>query len=344
MPYHVDCEFEGCAGCAVVNSDTGEMVDGGCHETREDAEAHRDALYANVEDAMNGNENGRAKRDKPAAGYKTTQQFLKKIDGRTVTGVFSVFGNLDDQYDIVHPGAFSKTFQERGDRVLHLWAHDMYSPPTAVVKNLREIGFDELPEQVKDEFPEATGGAEVTREYLDTDRGNEVLAALKAGSPLQMSFGYKAIKWDYEDDEELGVIRHLRELQLRETSDAPWGANAATMADTDKILYMPADALFKHIEDFLGAIKEGRRNASTDLERINLIHNMAFELGADVCKGIADEDDDEDAQGRAGEAPEGTQTGNGEQDALEGHIESTTPAGDSLEWLRLRAEMEGLME
>jgi len=38
----------------------------------------------------------------------------------------------------------------------------------------------------------------VTREYLDTPRAQEVLANIKAGVPLQMSFAYDAVRYDYE--------------------------------------------------------------------------------------------------------------------------------------------------
>lgn len=36
----------------VINENTGKVVPGGCHETKDKAEAHMRALYANVEDAL----------------------------------------------------------------------------------------------------------------------------------------------------------------------------------------------------------------------------------------------------------------------------------------------------
>src|SRR5690242_20738236 len=99
---------------------------------------------------------------------KTGTFHVKKVSDREVTGLFSILGNLDDYADVIWPGAFAKTFQERAGKILHLWQHDFSSPPIAVVKSLREVGRDELPPEVLSAAPEALGGAEVVREYLDT--------------------------------------------------------------------------------------------------------------------------------------------------------------------------------
>ena len=240
----------------------------------------------------------RPKSGRGATEFKAGPFVVKGIEGRTVTGIFSVFGVLDTQVDVIHPGAFLKTIRERGGRALHLWQHDFWSPPTAVIRELREIGIDELPDAVRAEWPEATGGVLVKREYLDTPRGNEILAALKAGSPLQMSFGYDPVRYDFEETEDVGRIRHLREVRLWETSDVLWGANEATVANT-AALAVPFETLVRQLEQHLGALKEGRRNAATDQERINTIARLAVELGADNVKladsePLAGDDGDED--------------------------------------------------
>ena len=237
---------------------------------------------------------------------KSTLFHVKAIDGRAVTGIFSVLGNLDDYQDKIWPGAFAKTFAERGSKVLHLWQHDFSNPPIAVIKSLREVTRAELPDSVLAEAPEAMGGAEVVREYLDTPRANEVLAALKAGAPLQMSFAYDAIKYDFEalpdakyDWEQ---IRNLREVRVWETSDVLWGANAATVAS--KTLHLPLDVLVQQLQAALEQVKSGRRNSATDQERINTIAALAIELGADNVKTIdSPRDDDKDAPSRAADTP-----------------------------------------
>lgn len=222
---------------------------------------------------------------------------VKRINGKAVTGIFSVFGNLDDYDDRIFPGAFAKTLQERSGRFLHLWQHDFSSPPIAVVKEIREVRRDELPDAVLQRAPDAMGGCEVTREYLDTERAREVLAAIESGSPLEMSFAYDPIKWDTEAKPdakyEWEVIRNLRELRLYETSDVLWGANDATVAA--KSLQLPFDFLLKQLVEQLRAtqdeIKAGSRHSAADVERINQIAQLCLDLGATNVKLLGDTND-----------------------------------------------------
>lgn len=156
----------------------------------------------------------------------------KTIEDRTVTGISAVIGNIDSYSDIIHRGAFKKTIQENGSRVRHLWQHDYERPPIAAIRDLREVGRDELPAEVRERFPEAIGGLLVARRYLETPRGDEVLAGIEAGAINEMSIAYNPVKWDYEerDGEDGPLVRNLRELRLWDTSDVNWGANPATVA------------------------------------------------------------------------------------------------------------------
>lgn len=170
---------------------------------------------------------------------KAVPQEIKAIEGRTVTGICAVFGIVDDGGDRILPGAFTKTLQEGGSRFRHLWHHGLQdweyfvTPPTAHIDALREVSRDELGDAVLAKAPNATGGLEVKRTYLNTERGNEVLAALQAGIPLEMSFGYDPIKIKYPENHELIAPHHWRdllELKLYDTTDCNYGMNAATSA------------------------------------------------------------------------------------------------------------------
>src|SRR3954447_20247990 len=125
--------------------------------------------------------------------------YVKAVDAaaRTATVIYSVFGNRDTVGDVVWPGFFTKTIQERGPKILHLWQHDDNAPPIAKITSLREVGAGELPADVLAAAPTALGGLEVTRAYLPTPRGEEVLAALSAGVALQGSFAFDPIKADF---------------------------------------------------------------------------------------------------------------------------------------------------
>jgi HK97 family phage prohead protease len=171
--------------------------------------------------------------------YKSVLTEHKFIDERTVEGIANVTGILDLGNDIVANRAFKKTLRERSEKVRHLWQHDFTLPPTATIVEMEEVEADALPKQITKKFPEATGGLRVVRRYLETDRGNEVLAGLKAGAVEEMSIGYDPIKVEFEErEQDNGIIvsvRILRELRLWDTSDVNWGMNPATVAAKSEI-------------------------------------------------------------------------------------------------------------
>lgn len=223
------------------------------------------------------------------------------VSDRTVTGIFSVFGNMDSYADIIHNGAFSKTLSERAGRVLHLWQHDMDAPPIALIDSIREVPRQALPAEVLMRAPTATGGAEVTRTYLDTPRANEVLTAIRSGAPLEMSFAFDAVRFDFEEngDSPLGVVRNLRELKLYETSDVNWGANSATVAAKARTSTMPIGTLLHALR---AAMKAGARHSTRDTQLINQIAEAAIELGATSVRLIAQPDPDEERAARVAPA------------------------------------------
>jgi HK97 family phage prohead protease len=226
----------------------------------------------------------------PARELKVAPHYIKSIDGRTVTGIASVFGNLDSYNDRIWPGAFTKTISERGSKVYHLWQHAMDQPAIAIIRSLREVGRTELPQVVLDAAPDATGGLEVAREYLDTPRANEVLLGLQAGITYEMSFAFDPVKYDFEEDENdsmWGAIRNLREVRLYETSDVLWGANAATVASK-----MPLQLLLRQLDGIIAEIKAGRRHSDGDLKLINQIAQSALDLGATNISLLEATDDD----------------------------------------------------
>lgn len=219
--------------------------------------------------------------------YKALIATPKQIDGRTVTGFAAITGNIDSGYDRIRFGAFRKTIKENGTRARHLWMHDPWQPPTAAIKELSEVPAADLPDQVRAEYPEATGGLMVVREYLDTPRGSEILAGIEAGAISEMSFGYDPIKFDFEEvpqgDQKI-MVRNLKELRLWDTSDVTWGMNAATVAA--KLNLAPMLPAYKEsippeqfrlltelvtvVESAAGplALKDGRVLSARNLERL----------------------------------------------------------------------------
>lgn len=204
--------------------------------------------------------------------YKSFVHQIKQIDGRTVTGFAGIYGNVDSGNDRTWPGAFKKTIKERADRVRHLWQHDLTQPPIAAIRELREVGKADLPPELLERYPDATGGLLVTREYLDTPRGDEVLKGIISGAVSEMSFGYDPVKYDFEGDAKAGTqIRNLRECRLWDTSDVNWGMNEATLAakKDPAILFTELLATLKAAQGIdPAALKAGRVLSSANLERL----------------------------------------------------------------------------
>lgn len=264
MPY-VIVEMDGEYCVHKEDMDGGPMGDSmGCHDNRSDAEQQVRALYAN--------EGGKARQH--VREWKAVPTYTQSIEDRTVTGFASVFGNPDDGDDIVHKGAFTKTIQESAKRVRHLWQHQIHEPPTALVKELREVGRDALPADLLRDYPEATGGLIVTREYLTTPRGEESLSGIKAGAIAEMSFGYETLVKDFTKRGSK-TFRNLRELRLYETSDVNWGMNPATRAaKSEDELDLWAAYVLEQIAGCKGGLlpvfqnKEGRVISTRNLNKL----------------------------------------------------------------------------
>ena len=134
---------------------------------------------------------------------------------REVVALNALFGNVDEGADVLHPGAFAKTIDERFHRVRVLWQHDSWLPPIGVPMWAKEVGREELPEEVRGRFPEALGGLMTKIEYLNTERGREVLTGIKAGAINENSIGYDPVVSDFEEDDNRGItVRNLREVRL----------------------------------------------------------------------------------------------------------------------------------
>lgn len=167
-------------------------------------------------------------------------------DAGIIESFFSVLGNIDHDRDRIMPGAFTKSISEQGlGSIRVLDSHNFSSATDALGSPLKieEVGRDALPQEVRDRFPDATGGMRVeTRFNLKTQKGHDTFQLLKAGDLKEWSFGFAIVKSDFEtvkaisdrrgwtlDDEGEEIrLQNLRELELFEYSPVIWGANSAT--------------------------------------------------------------------------------------------------------------------
>jgi hypothetical protein len=166
------------------------------------------------------------------------------------------------------------------------------------VLELKEVGRDELPQAVLDFAPEATGGLVVTREYLETEMGEEVLKGIDAGAITEMSFGFDVISYELVTEGEM-TVRNLKELRLYDTSDVLWGMNGATVSTGAKHA-LPLGVIAQNLVSAVAEVKAGRRNNSTDQALIDMIHQAAVELGCSNCMYPEDEKSDSNSDEQKG--------------------------------------------
>jgi len=167
-----------------------------------------------------------------------TKDFAFKLDdlsdAGTFTGYGSIFGNLDSYGEVVEAGAFAKSLSRLGKEkavLPMLWQHDP-SQPIGVWEDLVE---------------DAKGLKGTGRIVLETAKGAEAYALLKAGAIRGLSIGYREIK--VEPD---GNNRRLKELDLREISVVTFPANRRAQVGTVKsILDVGALPTVREFEEFL---------------------------------------------------------------------------------------------
>ena len=144
----------------------------------------------------------------------TEQGFTLELDLKSVTdeGVFSgyasTFNNEDYGRDVVLPGAFAKSLSRRpASKVKMLRGHDT-TDPIGIWTDLKE---------------DAKGLRATGKIILDTSRGRETYALLKAGALDGLSIGFRTIKDRF--DRAKGV-RYLEEVDLAEISVVTFPMNS----------------------------------------------------------------------------------------------------------------------
>lgn len=197
--------------------------------------------------------------------YKTLPYFVKELDTKTkmVTGIFAVHGNVDSGFDMSVNGSFAKRLSDGRSRVRFLWNHNSMNPPIASIKEVREVGRDELPAKVLEWAPEATGGVMVKREYYeDIPLSEWVFKSIEKGDITEMSYAYDVHEYTIKEREDgQRPIRILNEVELYDISDVNWGMNPATagvkgLPVTGTTFVQHSALVESTIEEFLARVKD----------------------------------------------------------------------------------------
>lgn len=158
----------------------------------------------------------------------------------TFEGYASTFNNVDNQKDVILPGAFAKHIASRGDEIVLLWQHDTREP----------IGKARVREDKRGLFLNGT--------LSRTDTGVKAHTLLKDGVIRQMSIGYTPK--DYEIDPKKGV-RQLKDLALWEASLVTFPANEKALVTNVK----SAPQTLREFEEFLREAGNFSRDDATTI-------------------------------------------------------------------------------
>lgn len=191
--------------------------------------------------------------------YKTSPAAIKSIEDRTVVGIAAVHGVVDSGFDRSHPGSFADIKINGRNRTKFLWQHNGNEPPIAKINYVREVPRNDLPQEILSLAPEATGGVEVSRTYLNSERANDVLDGLTQKTIDEMSYAYNVKSYSFTEEDGKPPVRELLRLEIFDFSDVNWGMNAFTLGS--KVWSGDALTFVQHSEMVVNAVEEYAKRA-----------------------------------------------------------------------------------
>lgn len=177
---------------------------------------------------------------------------LKKVaDDGSFTGLAAVYGNTDLGGDIIMPGAFTKTINDKGE-VPILWQHDSREP----------IGLGKLADS-------ADGLLIDGMLVMGSPTAQKAYALMKAGVTKGLSIGYDTIVSEYDKEND---IRRLKELRLWEVSVVTFPMNPKAQVIDVKCIAEDLSAAAADIQAKAFAmhkeLKAGRQLSAATVEKI----------------------------------------------------------------------------
>lgn len=250
---------------------------------------------------------------------KALPVFVTKVDGELgiVDAIVSTLGIIDHGDDMIVAGAYTKTITERGRKVRVLDAHNSYSISDVIGKPvmMREVGREELPEEVLARWPEATGGLLTSTQYaLATEKGREAFALIRDGFVDEYSIGFEVMASEYRKIGDT-TVRIIKEVRLWEYSPVVWGMNPATATVSVK----HEQRVHTFMQQMLGEAKAGRVLSSNNAARIRMAFDALLTVMTDA--GLMEDPDEE--VNKAASADLAISTATDSHEAAEPSAEST---------------------
>lgn len=147
--------------------------------------------------------------------YLTDSKFEARAEGNSfkIAGYAAVFNtrsqNLGGFVEEVMPGCFTKTLQEADIRAL--WNHNADHVLGRNKSDTLRLSQD-------------SRGLHYEVDLPDTQVARDLYESISRGDVTQSSFGFAAIEDDFMADEEAGLLRQLREVQLFDVSPVTYPA------------------------------------------------------------------------------------------------------------------------
>lgn len=193
-----------------------------------------------------------------------------------VIGLSAAKNNLDSYRDRIKDGAFKKTIKD-----------DPHWPVLRNHESWNKIGFNEKAKEIKE------GLHTVSAIALDTPEGKAQYGlsklALKIGGKDAQSIGYIARKWEMVNEEGVGEVRELLEVEMWEHSFVTWGANDQAFSSAVKS-WKAGDKSFgldKYVDDFF-KFMEGLGHDEKTVKEILLNRKAQNQNATEALKTMTD--------------------------------------------------------
>lgn len=201
--------------------------------------------------------------------YKSIKAEVKDVDSTkgVITGYFSVFDNVDSDNDVIVKGAFARTINNNGQRIKHLWQHNMAFPlskPSVLKEDNYGLYFEST--------------------ISKTSYGKDVIQLYKDGVVDEHSIGFRTI-----DSSPKSTYNEIREVKLWEGSTVTFGANE--MARFTGMKGMTANEVMQKMDDVYKSLKNGTYENEEIFYSLEVYFNQLKQYLSEITQPVVETPD-----------------------------------------------------